>query len=258
MKKTVVVKFSVMCACALIMGRVQAQAADILAFQGNGQLTWTNSNTNLFYQIQWAASLTDTNGWKSSYQTLTDIWSTNAIVTASVPMFYRVVGSSNIASRVLKTGQTISYRTGDDGYYEAGVALANPRFTDNGNETVSDNQTGLMWARDANLAGTNNTWDAAIDYCNGLTLGGHDDWRLPNVNEFLSLIYYPTEGWVYPYLPDGHPFLNVQTMPAYWTSTCGTSFMGVESYYVYMSGSAVKGEWTTTYAGCVWPVRGGN
>ena len=257
MKKTVVVKFSVMCACALIMGRVQAQAADIMAFQGNGQLTWTNSNTNLFYDVQWASSLDGTNSWRSSYQTLTDIRSTYPTVTSSVPMFYRIVGSSNAASRVLKTGQTSSYRVGDDGYYEAGVAVASPRLTDIGNGTVFDNQTGLMWARDANLAGTNNTWNAAIDFCNGLSLGGHDDWRLPNVREMLSLIDFPIDDWYYPYLPDGHPFLNVQTMPAYWTSTCGTSFMEVESYYVYMSGTAVKGEWTTTYAGCVWLVRGG-
>lgn len=149
---------------------------------------------------------------------------------------------------------------GDDGYYQAGVAPASPRFTDNGNGTVFDNQTGLMWALDANMAGTNNTWDAAIDYCNDLVHGDHDDWRLPNVNELLSLIdHNPEEGWRYPQLPIGHPFLNVQTMPAYWSSTCGEDFiMGVESYYVYIgSGSAAQGEWTTDYAGCVWPVRGG-
>ena len=244
----------------VILCTAQAQTPDIVEFQGGGNLVWTNSNTNLYYQIQWAPSLSGTNPWMSSYRTLTDIRSSSAMVTNPVPMFYRVVGSSNVASRVSKTGQTTSFRTGDDGYYQAGVAPASPRFTDNGNGTVFDNQTGLMWALDANMAGTNNTWDAAIDYCNDLVHGDHDDWRLPNVNELLSLIdHNPEEGWRYPQLPIGHPFLNVQTMPAYWSSTCGEDFiMGVESYYVYIgSGSAAQGEWTTDYAGCVWPVRGG-
>ena len=261
MNKIAIVAGSVACACALLMGRVQARAAEILAFQDNGQLTWINSNTNLFYQIQWAASLADTNGWRSSYLPLTDIRSTNATVTAAVPMFYRIAGTSNVASRVAKTGQTTSFRTGDDGYHQAGVAPPSPRFVDNGDETVFDNQTGLIWARDANLAGTNNTWTAAIDFCNALVLGGRDDWRLPNVNELLSLIdHNPEGGWRYPQLPAGHPFLNVKTIPAYWTSSCGTDFiLGDQSYYVYIgNGTAAQDDWESQYAGGVWPVRGGN
>ncbi len=45
---------------------------------------------------------------------------------------------------VVKTGQTTSYRTGDDGDLEKGVAWPDTRFTDNGNGTVTDNLTGNM------------------------------------------------------------------------------------------------------------------
>lgn len=43
-----------------------------------------------------------------------------------------------------KTGQTTSYVDYDDGYYEKG-SLINPRFVNNGDGTISDRVTGLMW-----------------------------------------------------------------------------------------------------------------
>ena len=59
---------------------------------------------------------------------------------------------------------------------------------------VSDSETGLMWQDDYdnNPATTGDTvaslnWTQAISYCNNLTDLGHDDWRLPNVNELVSI-----------------------------------------------------------------------
>lgn len=46
-----------------------------------------------------------------------------------------------------KTGQTTSYKTGDDGTYQAG-SKANPRFVDNGDGTISDRVTRLMWVKE--------------------------------------------------------------------------------------------------------------
>ena len=53
---------------------------------------------------------------------------------------------------VEKTGQTISYATGDDGELERGIDKPplKDRFTDNGDGTVTDNLTGLIWMKDAN------------------------------------------------------------------------------------------------------------
>ena len=66
---------------------------------------------------------------------------------------------------VPKTGQTTSWATGDDGYHQKGVAWPNPRFTDNGDGTVTDNLTSLMWLQNAGLLGTE-TWEEALIACN--------------------------------------------------------------------------------------------
>ena len=240
---------SILLMALLAAGVAQAQSPDLVMFS-NGQLTWTNANPDLYYTVQWSGSLT--NAWKSDFFALSDINATSSMITAEVPMFYRVIGNSNRVSRVRKTGLTTSYRAGDDGDYEAGQALASPRFTDNGDDTVTDNHTGLMWTQDANLAGTSNSWTEAIDFCNALSLADYDDWRLPNVTEILSLLDYTSE--VGPEFPG--IFSNVGSPSPYWTSSCLSTLFGSRSYYVYESGTAVLGDWNTEYAGAVWPVRG--
>ena len=88
-----------------------------------------------------------------------------------------------------KTGQTTSYAIGDDGDLEKGVAWPSPRFADNGDGTVTDNLTGLMWDQTGDRFGMR-TWAQALSDVNGLSFAGHSDWRLPNVNELRSLANY--------------------------------------------------------------------
>ena len=64
---------------------------------------------------------------------------------------------------VPKTGQTVSYATGDDGDLQKGVAWPDPRFTDNSDGTVTDNLTGLIWLKNANCFGPVGPWVAAGD-----------------------------------------------------------------------------------------------
>ena len=54
--------------------------------------------------------------------------------------FYVIAVKKNNFAPVPKTGQTTSYATGDDGQLEKGVAWPYPRFTDNGDGTVTDNR----------------------------------------------------------------------------------------------------------------------
>jgi len=60
-----------------------------------------------------------------------------------------------IPTQVPKTGQTTKYSDGDDGDLQKCVAWPDPRFTDNGDGTVTDNLTGLIWLKEANHIGTN-------------------------------------------------------------------------------------------------------
>ena len=125
-------------------------------------------------------------------------------------------------SPVPQTGQTTTYATGDDGDLERGVALVAPRFTDNGDGTVTDNQTGLIWLKNANCFGSR-IWNDALSDCNGLANGqcglidgsNAGDWRLPQIKELQSLVDFKN---IHPSLPSGHPFINV-LFNYYWSST---------------------------------------
>ena len=64
----------------------------------------------------------------------------------------------------------------------------NNNFVDNGDGTVSDLATGLMWQQADSGKGLN--WQEALEYSEGLSLGGHDDWRLPNAKELQSIVDY--------------------------------------------------------------------
>jgi len=56
--------------------------------------------------------------------------------------------------------------------------------TDNGDGTVTDNVTGLMWAKDPS---PRLPWIEALGYCAALDLGGYEDWRMSNIVELLTL-----------------------------------------------------------------------
>ncbi len=186
----------------------------------------------------------------------TDISSGNILNAVTI---FGVAGTHPLVG-VPKTGQTYDPADGSDGDLQKGVSWPVPRFTRSG-DTVTDNLTGLVWAENANGAGTLN-WAAAVTYCNNLELGGFDDWRLPNVKELMSLIDFAyktpalsnaagTGQWT----TDEDAFSNVQSAK-YWTSTV---FPGVltDAYYVDLDKAHIFYATTTCATLRVWPVRGG-
>lgn len=110
--------------------------------------------------------------------------------------------------------------TGQDGDLRAGVTLPTPRFTDNGNGTVTDNLTRLTWLRDGECLGS--TWVQSLLDVKALASGScgltdnsvSGDWRMPNIKEIESILDYETGG-----LPLGHPFINIVNPKYYWSST---------------------------------------
>jgi hypothetical protein len=65
------------------------------------------------------------------------------------------------------------------------LTLQASHFTDNGNGTIADNFTGLIWQKTA--SGNAFSWEEALVYATGLSLAGATDWRIPNIKELQSL-----------------------------------------------------------------------
>lgn len=196
------------------------------------------------------------------------------------------------AVRLPRTGQSTCYkadgavipcaRSGQDGELQAGAAWPSPRFIDNGNGTVTDKLTGLIWLKEANCTDTVGGversdgllgWVSALAWSSGLANGKcglsdnsvAGDWRLPNIVELRSLIDYSRYD---PALSDGHPFGNVR-LNWYWSSTTnpitttgaynvglGRGSIHVTVKYPAQYGASRVGDKGEVPLG-VWPVRGG-
>ena len=169
----------------------------------------------------------------------------------------------NVISQVfnaalLKTGQQYVYYPGDDGQYQKGAPPQGDRFTDNGDGTVTDNLTGLMWVKDpaqipGGLFASTMYWYDAINACENLDYTGHDDWRLPNINELLSIVDHSRFDPAFDPM-FFTPFLDNWT--PYWSSTtCAPWTDGVWCLYPY---DGYKTVWSKPYDMCyVRPIRGG-
>jgi len=166
---------------------------------------------------------------------------------------------SSPAAPIIKTGQPDCYDTegnsidckgtGQDGEFQEGITGPQPRFTDQGNGTVTDNLTGFMWTKDAQEIKGTKKWNDALTLCNNFNFAGYTDWRLPNVRELLSLIDFGEHD---PALPVNHPFTNVQFI-FYWSSTTYDA-IPKHSWGVYVYNGYVYNYHKIT-EGYVWPVR---
>jgi len=181
-----------------------------------------------------------------------------------------------------RTGQTACYdtlgnplsscaNTGQDGDHQRGKAWPNPRFSNPDGSTpasgtiVLDKLTGLQWPVDAGTptftgatstcTGGGKTWQAAFVYVNCLNANnylGHNDWRLPNINELYSLInkgQSSNASWL---TTSGFTSVNPYY---YWSSTTAAGSSGSGWGLISLDGGGV-GSGSKADGVSVWPVRG--
>jgi hypothetical protein len=198
---------------------------------------------------------------------------------SSVANVWGVRGGDTITadmSALPKTGQSACYDTageeilctgtGQDGELRRGIEWPTPRFSENSNETVTDNLTGLIWVKYANLIAIRDPsfgsssdgrvmWPNAIDYVNRLNNEaylGYSDWRLPNRNELVSLINYAESNptvWL-----NSQGFSNAQQH--YWSSSTLANTTS-NAWNASIAGDvSERNKYDSNNESFVWPVRG--
>ncbi len=119
-------------------------------------------------------------------------------------------------------------------------------FVDNGDGTITDRATGLMWQQADD--GTARDWEESLEYAEGLKLAGHDNWRLPNIKELQSIVDY-TRSPATTNSPAIDPLFNCTEIedaggnpgqyPFYWSAT---TFLGRGSDATYIAFGKAMGK----------------
>ncbi|MCG3141134.1 MAG: Hercynine oxygenase [Anaerolineae bacterium] len=132
------------------------------------------------------------------------------------------------------TGSTVSSAPGDDGYYRKGKTRS---YTDHGDGTVTDNNTGLMWVKDPTVAdvGSTYTLDNAKKACEDLIYAGYSDWILPTIQQISTLRHAGR------YPPAVDPlfkcvYISYYNYAEYWSSTVVQNGLD-KDYYTFNSTS---------------------
>lgn len=237
---------------------------------------------NTWLTNQGFINVPDAHAWPDGYWSSTTLAS-NTLQAFSVYIFGGAYASGKTADHLVwpvragqggavdipQTGQSISYATGDDGELQKGVAWPNPRFTVNTDTTITDNLTGLVWPPDIGKPEVNdvngnpncgyasiNNQSAAFDNVaclNTISYLGYTDWRLPNVNELVSLVHAEntnSETWL-----NTQGFSNEQTN-GYWSSTTYDHITGDAWYVRLWDGYVGNNDKSLSGYACI-PVRGG-
>jgi len=114
-------------------------------------------------------------------------------------------------------------------YVRGDTTYGKNRYVDNGNGTITDSATGLMWMKNDNGAGI--LWENALTYAEGFVYAGYTDWRLPNAKELQSIVDYTrspatTNSPAIDTVFNCTPIINEASQvdyPFYWSSTTFSS-----------------------------------
>lgn len=174
-----------------------------------------------------------------------------------------------------ETGQTSCYDSagnvilctdplgiGQDAAEKSGAAWPTPRFINNGNGTVTDKLTGLIWLKNANCFGQRN-WADALTAAKNLASGGCGltdgsvvgDWRLPSLNELESLVNLQQVNnavWL-----KGQGFTNVLNYNGYWSASTYVNNPALAWVITIDYGTLEPLDKDRASYYDTWPVRGG-
>ncbi len=153
--------------------------------------------------------------------------------------------------------------TGQDGEHQSGVDwTTSVRFTDNGDGTVTDHLTNLVWLKDMGCLPRSN-WTTGFASVNTLNTepatlscaeyaADFTDWRMPNRLELASMLYFNKALT----LPTLHPFILPSVFMPFATST--TTVAVPENFWNVQinSGRTIQVNKVTADQNIVWPVRG--
>ncbi|WP_372756230.1 DUF1566 domain-containing protein, partial [Labilibaculum sp.] len=97
-------------------------------------------------------------------------------------------GVNHVTGHIKAYAATVSGQFGNYVRAVRGDDYGINEYTDNGDGTISDASTGLMWTQDDSGAGM--IWKDALDYAEFSTEAGYTDWRLPNIKELQGIVDY--------------------------------------------------------------------
>jgi len=217
-------------AAILLFSAAPAYALGAKALLENGVVTVSGGQAAKSAPISWEGVVVTAANKGGSFTFISIYVPADCVGTlsdGSASIDVRVEGCSGSITGLPGTGQVTIYAPADDADVGAGGALS---YRDNGDGTVTDIRAGLTWEKktDANV---NNvySWNNAFAYVaelnamnGGAGFAGHNDWRLPNVRELLSIVDY---GQANPSIhPIFGPTAGVLNFVLYWSSTSWAAY----------------------------------
>jgi hypothetical protein len=180
-------------------------------------------------------------------------WSSTEYVGRTMRNDVTIFGVNFVDGRI-KGYPKYSPRTGTDNKMYFRLVRGNKdygknNFIDNGDGTVSDYATGLMWQKADD--GIGKDWQEALNYSENLKLAEYSDWRLPNAKELQSIVDYsrspqttnsPAINTVFETTKIKDPEGNSEQYPFYWTSTTHLDGQNPYASAVYIAFGEAQGK----------------
>lgn len=175
-------------------------------------------------------------------------WATSSVYRSTVMDGQEGFFGVNFADGRIKCYPTADFKTYFT-IYVRGNSYGTNDFIDNGDGTITDQATGLMWQKNDNDQGV--VWEDALEYAENLELAEYSDWRLPNAKELQSIVDYSR-------CPDITDSAAIDTIfeissitneggqkdyPFFWTSTTHIKYPDEGQAAVYISFGRALGYW---------------